>query len=152
MSRINNPKNSLPYYLRGAFRGFETALGRYLAAYDLPLSQFYILRLQWSEDGNSQIDIAERAFMTESVASQVLKKMEARDLVRRKPDPDDGRSRLVHLTSSGKDLRERLMREGIQISAKNAPRISREEMKTTIEVLMKVREGFEAYNQQTDSS
>ena len=90
--------------------------------------------------------------MTESVASQVLKKMEARDLVRRKPDPDDGRSRLVHLTSSGKDLRERLMREGIQISAKNAPRISREEMKTTIEVLMKVREGFEAYNQQTDSS
>jgi len=76
MSRINNPEKSLPYYLRGAFRGFETALGRYLKTFNLPVSQFYILRLQWDEAGNSQIDIAERAFMTESVTSQVLKKMD----------------------------------------------------------------------------
>jgi len=150
MSRINNPEKSLPYILRGAFRGFETALGRYLTAYDLPLSQFYILRLQWSETGNSQIHIAERAFMTESVASQVLKKMESRDLVRRKPDPNDGRGRLVHLTARGKALREEIVSDGINIANENGPSISKQDMKTTINVLMKVRESFEIYNRQTE--
>ena len=149
MSRINNPEKSLPYFLRGAFRGFETALGRYLTEFNLPVSQFYILRLQWNEDGNSQIDIAKRAFMTESVASQVLKKMEARDLVRRKADPNDGRSRLVNLTQTGRKMREHIVSDGIKISNQNAPQISREDMITTIEVLMKVRQSFEDYNQRT---
>ncbi len=151
MSRINNPEKSLPYYLRGAFRGFETALGRYLKTFNLPVSQFYILRLQWDEAGNSQIDIAERAFMTESVTSQVLKKMEARDLVRRKDDPSDRRGRIVQLTRTGRRMRERIVSDGIQISNENAPEISREEMMTTIQVLIRVRQSFEAYNQRSDT-
>jgi len=152
MSHVNNPENSLPYFLRGAFRGFETALGRYLTEYNLPLSQFYILRLQWSKDGNSQIDIAARAFMTESVASQVLKKMENNDLVRRKPDPNDRRSRLVHLTHTGRKMREQILSDGIQISNENTPQISREDMKTAIEVLIKVRQSFENYNRQSGAA
>ena len=148
MSRINNPDNSLPYHLRGAFRGYETALGRYLKRHDLPLSQFYILRLQWDPQGNSQRDIAQRAFMSESVASQVIKKMSERGLVRRKPYPEDNRAQRVSLTTFGKNLREAIAREGIQISTKNAPDISREDMKTAIQVLKKVREGFDLFNAQ----
>ena len=101
MSRINNPENSLPYHLRGAFRGYETALGRHLKRYDIPTSQFYILRLQWDPEGNNQKDIARRAFMSESVASQVIKKMEERGLLRRKPNPKDSRAYLVSLTAIG---------------------------------------------------
>ena len=146
MSQPNNPEKSLPYHLRGAFRGFETALGRYLKRYDLPLSQFYILRLQWSDVGNTQKDIAKRAFMSESVASQVVKKMEDRGLLRRKRDPKDSRVLRVSLTSAGEKIRTQIVTEGLQISARNAPIISREDMKTAIEVLQKVREGFDLYN------
>lgn len=148
MSRINNPENSLPYHLRGAFRGYETALGRYLKRYDLPLSQFYILRLQWDKKGNSQTDIANQAFMSESVASQVIKKMEARNLLRRKANPKDSRAQLVYLTARGTALRETIASEGIQISTENAPDIPREDIKTAIRVLKKVREGFDLYNAQ----
>ena len=148
MSQTNNPDNSLPYHLRGAFRGYETALGRYLKRYDLPLSQFYILRLQWDTQGNSQRDIAQRAFMSESVASQVIKKMEERGLLRRKPHPEDSRAQRVSLTAFGKNLRETIAREGIQISTENAPDILREDMKTAIQVLKKVREGFDLFNAQ----
>ena len=146
MSRINNPENSLPYHLRGAFRGYETALGRHLKRYDIPTSQFYILRLQWDPEGNNQKDIARRAFMSESVASQVIKKMEERGLLRRKPNPKDSRAYLVSLTAIGTKFREAIVKEGIQISTKNAPDISREDMKTAIRVLNKVREGFNLYN------
>lgn len=148
MSRINNPDNSLPHHLRGAFRGYEIALGRYLKAYDLPLSQFYILRLQWSPEGNTQKDIADRAFMSESVASQVIKKMEARGLLVRRPNPSDDRSHMVSLTHSGDTLRERIVKEGIQISVKNAPKIAKEDMKTALEVLKKVKAGFDLFNAQ----
>lgn len=146
MSQINNPNNSLPYHLRGAFRGYETALGRYLKRFELPLSQFYILRLNWQDEGNSQRSIAERAFMSESVASQVLKKMEAKGLVSRRPNPEDSRGHLVFLTARGESLRKIIAEEGIQISADNAPNISREDMKIAIRVLEKIREGFDLYN------
>jgi len=146
MRRVNNPDNSLPYHLRGAFRGFETALGRYLKRFDLPLSQFYILRLQWDEDGSTQGDIARLAFMSESVASQVIKKMEARGLLRRRPDPSDNRSQRVSLTRTGEKLRDIIAKDGIKISTENAPEISPEDMKTAIQVLKKIREGFDLYN------
>ena len=146
MSLVNNPNNSLTYHLRGAFRGYEIALRRYLKRYTLPFSEFHILRLQWDEAGNSQTGIAERAFMSESVASQVIKKMEGKTLLRRKPDPEDNRAHLVLLTAYGKTLREKIVTEGIQISDRNAPDISRADMITAIEVLKKVREGFDLYN------
>ncbi len=150
MSRINNPENSLPYHLRGAFRGYEIALGRYLKRYDLPLSQFHILRLQWNENGNAQNGIAERAFMSPSVTSQVIKAMENRNLLMRKPDPNDSRSRIVSLTPRGKNLRDKIAKEGIHISTQNAPKISKEDMKTAMEVLKKVKLSFDLYNAQEE--
>lgn len=148
MIQRNDPNNSLPHHLRGAFRGYEIALGRYLKRYNLPLSQFYILRLKWKEDGNRQTDIAAKSFMSESVAAQVIKKMSDRDLVRRKPDPEDNRAQLVYLTARGEALREKIVTEGIQISTENAPDIPRKDIIKTIEVLKKIREGFDLYNSQ----
>ena len=146
MSRINNPENSLPYHLRGAFRGYEIALGRYLKAYDLPLSQFYILRLQWEGNENTQKWIAEQAFMSDSVASQVIKSMENRGLLRRKTNPSDSRSLVVSLTHSGIALREKIAKDGIQISTEHAPKISKQDIQTAMEVLKKVKAGFDLYN------
>ena len=146
MSRIDTPYNSLSYHLRGAFRGYEIALGRYLKRYDLPMSQFYILRLQWLANGNTQKELAKRAFMSESVAAQVIKKMEEQGIVRRKPNPQDNRSQLVFLTPAGKALREEIVKDGIQVSGNYAPKLSREDLKTTIEVLAKVKAGFDDFN------
>jgi len=149
MMTINRPDQSLPYHIRGAFRGFETALARYLANIGLPLSQFYILRLEWDEMGSQQNDIAEKACMTESVASQVIQKMEKAGLVTRKSDRKDARKRRVRLTSKGEKLRTKIMTDGIQTSRENAPEISREDMITTISVLVKVKNAFEIYNAKT---
>lgn len=146
MRAIDNPDTYLPYHLRGAFRGYETALRRDLKQFDLPLAQFYILRLQWDTNGNSQSDIAKRAFMTESVASQVIQKMELRGLLRRKPQPNDSRAQHVALTRTGEKLREYIATEGLDISKSLGPNISPEDMKTAIQVLIKLREGFALYN------
>lgn len=143
---INNPDNSLPHHIRGAFRGFETSLARYLATKNFPLSHFYILRLMWNGEGQSQKYIADKSFMTESVASQVIKAMEQKGLLERRKDPSDARKRRVFLTQHGRELRNEILNHGIIISKEHAPDISAEDIKTTMRVLKKVREAFNVYN------
>lgn len=145
-SQRNNPNNSLPYHIRGAFRGFETALARYLATKNVPLSHFYILRLQWDEVGRTQKQLAQKSFMTESVASQVIKAMEKDGLLLRKPDPRDARKKRVYLTVKGQMLREEIVTHGIDISNDHSPDVTVEQVRTTIEVLIKMRESFDIYN------
>ena len=145
-STINNPEHSLPYHLRGAFRGFETILARYLETNKLPLSYFHILRLQWHEIGSTQSEIAEKSFMTESVAAQVIKKMVADKLLIRARDTNDGRTWRVTLTEKGLKLREKIVAEGIQISRQHQPNISKEDALTTIKVLKEIRNAFDRYN------
>ena len=144
---VNNPNQSLPYHIRGAFRGFETALARYLATKEFPLSQFYILRLQWDAQGESQKTLAQKSFMTESVASQVIKAMEKEGLLERKSDPTDARKKLVFITPKGQTLRAEMMTHGMTLSKSHySPDISPEDIRTTIDVLIKVRESFDTYN------
>lgn len=146
INEIHNHKLSLPYHIRGAFRGFETALSRYLATLELPLSQFYILRLQWNDNGYQQNNIAEKACMSESVTSQVIQKMEKSGLVKRSADPADSRKRRVILTSYGKAMRKKVIQRGIQLSEEHAPNISREDMMTAISVLIEVKKAFDDFN------
>ena len=146
MKKINVPELSLPYHIRGAFRGFETALSRYLATLDMPLSQFYILRLEWDEEGHLQNEIAEKSCMSESVASQVIQKMEKAGLVKRKSDPTDSRKRRVILTKYGTSLRKKVIEQGLKLSQEHGPDISREDMLTTIAVLIDVKKAFDIFN------
>lgn len=146
MTVINKPENSLPYHIRGAFRGFETALSRYLTSVDLPLSQFYVLRLEWTDEGAQQNEISEKACMSESVASQVIQKMEKAGLLERKTDKKDARKRRVYITPKGESLRTAILSEGIQISKQHAPKISRDDLLTTISVLIEVKRAFDVFN------
>ena len=143
----NNPEHALTYHLRGLFRGYETMLARYLSDFDLPLSHFYILRIQWCDEGYSQKQISKKVFMTESVTSQVIKAMEKNGLIKRKFDPADSRKRRVFLTSKGNELREKIVVAGMELAKSNQPNISREDLITTIDVLVKVRAAFDSYNE-----
>ena len=146
MNKIDNPELSLPYHIRGAFRGFEIALSRYLVTLNLPLSQFYVLRLQWDDNGHQQNNIAEKACMSESVASQVIQKMEKSGLVKRKADPADFRKRRVILTSHGKAMRKKVIQRGIKLSEEHGPNISSDDMMTAISVLIEVKKAFDNFN------
>lgn len=146
MTIINRPENSLPYHIRGAFRGFETALSRYLTSVNLPLSQFYILRLEWTGEGAQQNEISEKACMSESVASQVIQKMEKAGLLQRKADKLDARKRRVYITPKGQNLRNEIINKGINLSQDHGPNISREDLLTTISVLIEVKKAFDDFN------
>jgi len=103
-----------------------------------PRSPDILQPFQWCENGRTQKNIAEQAFMTESVLSQVIKAMEQSGVLIRKADPKDARIKRVFLTDKGRSLREKIVLKGIGLSRAHAPELSLEEVKTTIDVLIKV--------------
>ena len=75
-----------------------------LAPFDLTHVQFVLLAVLASaadEDSVTQRDIAERAGTDPMMTSQVLRALEAKELVERRVHPSDRRARLLTITAAG---------------------------------------------------
>lgn len=62
-------------------------------------------------EGTRLTVLAARAEMTHQALGEIVQTLEQRGYVERRPDPTDGRARLVHLTPKGRRLATRALRE-----------------------------------------
>jgi len=58
------------------------------------------------EEGTPSTALGPKMGMEATSLSRTLKNMEAKGLIQRKPNPEDGRGVLIHLTPFGKEMRE----------------------------------------------
>ena len=79
-------------------------LNQLLATRDLTLAQHEILMTIRQFSGLSQKQLSEKLVVVKSNVSALLKKLEARGLVRRLPDPADSRNKRLSLTEAGNTL------------------------------------------------
>ena len=99
--------------LRATFRDLvrlETELwnrvdARIAADHGLPLSWLEIMDVVATTPGARVLDVAEALRITVGGTSKVVDKLQAAGWVRRRPNPDDGRSSLLELTRNGERLR-----------------------------------------------
>ncbi len=89
------------YLLKRAQSALGTALTEALSEHGTTLPQYAVLVALDEEPGLSNADLARRAFVTPQSMNQVLRDLEARQLVLRKPDSDHGRVLPAHLTTAG---------------------------------------------------
>jgi DNA-binding MarR family transcriptional regulator len=80
-----------------------------LAPHDLTHVQFVLLASLWwlTDHGDgppTQARLAEQAGIDPMMTSQVLRRLEARGLLKRAPDPTDSRALQLRLTSAGRTL------------------------------------------------
>jgi DNA-binding MarR family transcriptional regulator len=80
--------------------------------------------------------------MTPSVASQQIQKMCKAGFLRREPDKNDVRKKIVKLTEEGLAKRNRLIPPIIGIPKTAAGTISDEDIQTTIRVLRELRQNL----------
>ncbi len=74
--------------------------------YDLTPEQWFVLnRLYW-EDGRSQVELSDGIFSDRPNMTRIVQVMERRGLVKRKPDPEDGRRQRVYITKRGRTLHD----------------------------------------------
>ncbi|SFS81329.1 MarR family winged helix-turn-helix transcriptional regulator [Saccharopolyspora flava] len=100
--------HSLPSWLTGrvAARGREL-LARSLAAEGLRLSQYAVLAAVAEHGPAAQADLVRRLHIDRKDVVGLLNDLERDDLVRRRPDPADGRKNAVSVTDRGKDTLRR---------------------------------------------
>ena len=72
--------------------------------FDVTADQFVVLCLLAEEDGVSQQELGKRCYADPSTTGALVRLMEERGWVSRRPDPLDGRARAVYLTDSGRQL------------------------------------------------
>ncbi len=79
----------------------QRALNSLLGDLDLSLAQHEILLNIRRDSGLTQKQLSEKLLVVKSNVSALLKKLEARGLVQRTPDPEDSRNNQLTLTKSG---------------------------------------------------
>ena len=113
----------------------ERHLTRHLEQYDLTPAQFGVLAHLYVFPDISQQRLADLLFVTKGNIVGLLNRLECRDLVQRRPDPEDGRTHVVSLTERGKALAVQVIPEQEQLVAEYMSLIAPEDQSTLHHVL-----------------
>jgi len=97
-------QNNIAIMIRIASVQFERHSQQYLAEYGLTFSQFAILKYLMLREGMPirQVDIEKFFVMTNPTVTGILNNLEKKDMIRRCPNPHDGRSKLIVMTEKAR--------------------------------------------------
>jgi DNA-binding MarR family transcriptional regulator len=108
---------SLPYVAARLDRVVRSGVERAVSPFDLTVSQYTVLSVLARQPALSNAQLARRAFVSPQSMNETLLALEARQLVRRKADPNHGRIRRTELTAAGRRVVERCNRGVDEVEA-----------------------------------
>jgi DNA-binding MarR family transcriptional regulator len=111
--------------LSGALRAVDRAVERRLLrlGYAEIRPGHLALLLNLERDGATGADLARRAGMTKQAMGELIRELEQRDYIERRPDPRDGRARLILPTGRGLMLVAHARQATAEVEADAARRI-----------------------------
>jgi DNA-binding MarR family transcriptional regulator len=105
------PSDSPGFLLWRATMRWQRALAAALAPLDLTHVQFVLLACAWwsteAGDRPNQVQLAGLAGIDVKMTSEVVRRLEAKQLLRRVADPSDARSKVIEVTPAGADAARR---------------------------------------------
>ena len=108
------------------------------SGYDITAEQWRVLINLWHQDGQTQKELAEKAFKDKGNITRLINSLEKSNIVVRIPNHADGRSRLIYLTKKGIDCQNALIPIVQKTLKESQEKIPKEEMKLCKSVLKKV--------------
>lgn len=130
---------SLGYQVRELNRAIQRNLQARIQPHGATLGAWYFLRVLWEGDGLTQRELAARTGMQEPTAVIALRGMEAAGWIRREPSEQDRRKVAIHLTPSGRALREKLLPEAHAVLEEAMADFSAEDRATLLALLRRAR-------------
>lgn len=79
---------------------------RRLRAYEVTLSQWFVLKQLWRQEGKSQVELQELLDLERATVNGLVQRMIRGGLVQSKPDPEDRRVQRIFLTERGRALQK----------------------------------------------
>ena len=131
---------TIGFLLKRAQLAFSRELDRIFAEFDITAVQFSALTVVENNPGITQSDLAAALEVERPRMVPVLDKLEGRGLAVRRADPNDGRSRRIHLTAAGVALLNELQRRFSQLESRVATAMGKSERDRFVEALRAVIE------------
>lgn len=121
----------------------ENHLDRLMSEKRLTLTQARVLRLLAVRPGTSPSDVSRLLNRDESTTTGILKRLEARELVRRDVDTTDRRQAHISLTDEGFEMFRYYQREVLKLPfMKSLAEISESDIEVAVSVFERVAEGL----------
>ncbi len=142
---------TIDYVLRTTWLAVTKMYNEQAAQFDTTMATGFTLLSIDPENGTPSTSLGPIMGMEATSLSRILKTMEERGLIERKPNPDDGRGVLIHLTDFGKEKREYSRERVLTFNNTIRENISEEKLKHFYEVTEVINEMIsnkKIYNQQ----
>ena len=116
--------------------------GQVLAGCELTNTQYKIIKFLYANMDNAvrQADIEERFSLTNPTVTGIIVNLEKKELVRRVPNPQDKRSKLLVLTEKAMEIKDELYQMGEAIEAHTTQNLTEDECDELIRLLNKITE------------
>jgi MarR family transcriptional regulator for hemolysin len=137
-------EQSSGYLTNWAARLFARAIDRRLGPLGLSSAYMPVFFALAGGEALSQKALADRAAVEQPTMANTLKRMERDGLIRRRADPDDGRSTLVSLTPAAKEKLKAVQASGRAVNETAMAALTARERELYLELLRKVIASLEA--------
>ena len=103
------PNDRLAHLVKDVTRAFVRALQVRLAQHSVSFGHWAFLRILWEHDGLNQRELSEQAGVMEPTTFSAIQAMERLGYVTRSQRPNNKRMVFIHLTPTGRQLKDTLV-------------------------------------------
>lgn len=108
-------RNSIGFLMRDATRAMLRVTAAKLGEHGITLTQYFVLRTLWENEGPSQRELARQLAVPESAVATLVDDLEQAGLVVRKRSTKDRRRMHLHSTAKAAALRPQLLEHGMSV-------------------------------------
>jgi DNA-binding MarR family transcriptional regulator len=135
--------SSLGYQVNHAARLFAQALNQRIAPLGVVPGQFAQLLAVFEADGQTQRQLCEQVGIEQPTMANTLQRMERDGLIRREPDPTDGRRARVLLTKRARDIERPLIAAARTVNATASRGLNAQDVATVLAALTRIIDHLE---------
>ncbi|SFW46469.1 DNA-binding transcriptional regulator, MarR family [Sinomicrobium oceani] len=132
---IQMKDKTIDYALRATWQAIARMYNEEAGKYDTTMATGFTLLSIDKEKGTPSTSLGPKMGMEATSLSRILKNMQAKGLIERKPNPDDGRSVLICLTELGREKRELSKAVVLRFNEVIKDQVSEEKLKSFFEVV-----------------
>jgi DNA-binding MarR family transcriptional regulator len=134
------PEKFLCFKLSRVMRKVQHYYEIRLSPFGVTPVQFYVLAAMWEQDGIKFKDLASGTSMDGATLTGILDRLERLDLVERRNDPDDRRSRLIFLQEEAKKIKNEMTGIALGLNREIAEQFPAQDFQTFLKVLDQLSE------------
>ena len=137
-----SPERSFVYLLRNASRLLISLMSHKIEQHGITLSQYFILRELWEEDGLTVQDLAGRVRIAGPSIGASIDALEEDGLAKRVRSTDDRRRVHTQLTAKGRALRTVMLKYAVEVNETALKGVTAAEIDQVKDVLARVKENL----------